>query len=445
MTNPLKRGVEDQIDNSSKRRATEANVHPATHLSTEARSHLSSATADPCRAIAVPRRATTSNIKNHLQSTSLTKEQEQLRQKIDVLAEGTPRFLFRFWSEQSGGNKDLNTIEKITPHAFLDKEGPEALHKMKLSDIHDLSLGHLTGKRLPSVFSSWSQSLPLLLGWAQRQVRDRGRKGMHISVLDTAKVDASNTILHTDALRIVANTPWDEGRYRWEYLIFGVVKTPAYRAIPLKYFEPTLVPSPPMSSTLPSTVQPLLNHILQQPKVERKIDMINEIAQRYGNQLEVPVAAHLMAMVLDRGKDTAKQDEYLANLASTMPIPPELAHDPKIMDHEVNYHGYMECFRAHELLQKLVVIKHGRPKARPSQPAPGREKGRLPFAVGKKIKKHGKPTEAEAKLAVESVTSSARVPEAAKKTYRMVTDLFILSKGYEMSNRQIEEFKKENA
>lgn len=64
---------------------------------------------------------------------------------IKKASEHRPRYLFRAWSPESGGNKELNTTSKITPRAFFEGQGPEHISDVPTNTLVKSIVAHLTG------------------------------------------------------------------------------------------------------------------------------------------------------------------------------------------------------------------------------------------------------------------------------------------------------------
>ncbi|KAK5686899.1 hypothetical protein LTS10_001034 [Elasticomyces elasticus] len=127
----------------------------------------------------------------------------------------TPRFLFRAWSEDSGGNPRLNTGR------------PVRIEDVPADELIRLWNGHFTGGRVPSVFSSWTQSLRTAMS-----IKPDGR----ISVMDTKSLAAHNIVSFTNFVRRNMRPPSLSGGPH-EYLVFGVVTSDAYRTVDTKQFS----------------------------------------------------------------------------------------------------------------------------------------------------------------------------------------------------------------
>ncbi|KAF2164590.1 hypothetical protein M409DRAFT_56422 [Zasmidium cellare ATCC 36951] len=399
---PPKRPCPDSDNEPRKRHASEADVRPKATPSTP-------------RAPG-PRRATTAGLTDGVQDLKLSPAQEAFRRRVDEAAKGTPRFLFRFWSHRSGGNKELNTVDGIIPLAFLGRKGPvKSFYQMCPEKLGHLAREHVkTAPYIKTVYSFWSQSLDFVLNWAQ----NTKHQSTHISILDTAQVNKSNIILHTNAVNQLFG---HVGVYEHEYLICGTISGPAYRAVPLEDFLPC--PRAIATKTDPTN--------LEHATFMKTANRILQIARGYSGGLELPIAAHLMGFVIGDREDTKMRQQFLlTHISRSLPIPAEWINDPTIVEPEVNYRGVSEAHRAAMYLSEMVKLKLG---------------GRKSASTTGIAKNSRGPTDAEIQKATDSVVNSPRVPEQTKRTYpRMVTELRIRLTGWEWTNETIEEYKKGN-
>ncbi|KAK4918666.1 hypothetical protein LTR49_013591 [Elasticomyces elasticus] len=146
---------------------------------------------------------------------------------LSTTTETLPRYLFRAWSNISGGNPLLNTVEAITPHAFLDGGGPAYINQIPPDELVTMWQRHLIGTEFESVFSSWSHSLAFVAEIASSHI-EYGGGGAHISVIDTTTLAPHNFVAHTTAPALK-----DAGvaSHSTEFLVFGIVSGGAHRAV----------------------------------------------------------------------------------------------------------------------------------------------------------------------------------------------------------------------
>ncbi|KAK5708450.1 hypothetical protein LTR97_000991 [Elasticomyces elasticus] len=145
---------------------------------------------------------------------------------LRAAAQHTPRYLFRAWSQRSGGDPRLNTPEAITPHAFLTGEAPSSIERVPADQIICLWNGHYGGAAVPSVFSSWSQSLHLA-------VTSFGRSGGYLSIIDTRSLPSHNTVAFTGDPTL-RNHSLRGGPH--EFLVYGIVSGGCHLAVSVQPF-----------------------------------------------------------------------------------------------------------------------------------------------------------------------------------------------------------------
>ena len=139
-----------------------------------------------------------------------------------------PKYLFRVWTSESGNNHLLNTIEKVTPHAFFDGTGHPSVLDPSRTAFLNVVKDHLDDRRLElerfTEFSSWSH-YPLfaimLAIWELREYKDA-----HLAVLDAEAFIRQHggtlKIFHVPGLNdmIKAGDVLNGGfRFEYEYLI----------------------------------------------------------------------------------------------------------------------------------------------------------------------------------------------------------------------------------
>lgn len=147
-----------------------------------------------------------------------------------------PRYLFRMWHENSGGDAKLNTIDKVTPLAFLEGNGHENVYDMSIKELVDNTTEHLRGYHIATEFSSWSASLRFVLHYATTK-----RDCAYIAVIDTLglQTDSGNGIFYVPALAPIfqdsgPGCDMDYGIYDWEFLVHGIVEGRHYKACSFK-------------------------------------------------------------------------------------------------------------------------------------------------------------------------------------------------------------------
>ncbi|KAK5174546.1 uncharacterized protein LTR77_001627 [Saxophila tyrrhenica] len=148
---------------------------------------------------------------------------DHVRGQLEEISRRTPRYLFRFHHSRSGGDAKLNTREAIITHADLHGNFPDSVYDLPLERLRELVTAHLSNQDCDSPFSSWSHSLNFVLARCAANV-----PGGSMSILDTKKLPARNTVLYTAAMKPVIGAKVNF----WEYLCFGtVVSGEAHRIV----------------------------------------------------------------------------------------------------------------------------------------------------------------------------------------------------------------------
>jgi len=75
------------------------------------------------------------------------------------ISQRAPRFLFRAWSNLSGGDAKLNSKLAITPLAFHAGLGQCSIHDVPRPLLAKLAATHIAGSVMKTVFSSWTQHI----------------------------------------------------------------------------------------------------------------------------------------------------------------------------------------------------------------------------------------------------------------------------------------------
>ncbi|KAK3633168.1 hypothetical protein LTR56_015944 [Elasticomyces elasticus] len=158
------------------------------------------------------------------QTVQLSVMDREFHEALQKVADPIPRYLFRAWSSTSGGDPRLNTRDAITPHAFVNGDGPASFQDLPEAQVRSLWNGHFDGNRVNSVFSSWSQSL-------QVSICGYGHSYGYLSIVDTQQLASHNFVAYTHSYRKFGL----EGCW-YEYFIFGTVPGDAHRAVSLQDF-----------------------------------------------------------------------------------------------------------------------------------------------------------------------------------------------------------------
>ncbi|KAH0336032.1 hypothetical protein KCU81_g8746, partial [Aureobasidium melanogenum] len=167
--------------------------------------------------------------------SKILREDKVLESKLRECTKKVPRYLFRMWHPQSGGNRQLNTTEKITPLAFLNGAGHNSVYDMSIQGFIDMTTSHLSGNHIATEFSSWSASPRFVLHYATSE-----RESAYIAIIDTLGLqeENGNSMFWVPDLAIFeksapGRSP-DYEMYDWEYLVHGIVDGRHYKAVPFK-------------------------------------------------------------------------------------------------------------------------------------------------------------------------------------------------------------------
>ncbi|KAF2732678.1 hypothetical protein EJ04DRAFT_578210 [Polyplosphaeria fusca] len=138
-----------------------------------------------------------------------------------------PRYLFRAWSNSSGGgcSISINSKNEIIPPAFMRNQ-THSLYSLSEYDISQMASAHYSGGFTPlSGFSSWAASLHLVLCYAE-YMQHGNHRGVHVAVIDTHHLDGDVLVWHVPHLL-------NNGGFH-EYLAHGKIAGRGYKAVPFK-------------------------------------------------------------------------------------------------------------------------------------------------------------------------------------------------------------------
>ncbi|GAB7360218.1 hypothetical protein MBLNU230_g7978t1 [Neophaeotheca triangularis] len=195
------------------------------------------------------------------------------RKRVLEAAARTPRFLFRGFHAGSGGDPALNTTEAITPKAFLNRKGPSTLFDLSTGRVAALATGHFNGSSIDTVFSSWSQSIAVALGFAELSPSMRNQDS-YLAVIDTKRLPIHNVVISTTLMDCIQegipSTPE-------EYMVFGLIKGEAFRAVP-------------MDQIVGLASSPMTGGFYKDPL---DFQVIQSVSALFGPQFHVPVSIAL--------------------------------------------------------------------------------------------------------------------------------------------------------
>lgn len=161
-----------------------------------------------------------------------TMSAQEFENQLIIRAERVPRFLFRLWHAKSGGREDhgfaLNEQDAITPLYFKlhpDKTNKQ-IQELDLKSVWRKARYHVSNEKTETIFSSWTQSLPLCLAWA-REFADAG--SLHISILDVTLLRSPNRVV--SAVYLGGLLELDLSNHSHEFLVYGRITSSAFSSV----------------------------------------------------------------------------------------------------------------------------------------------------------------------------------------------------------------------
>lgn len=263
-----------------------------------------------------------------------TGKQAQFKKQVDSMRGEIPRFLFRYWNNQSGGSAALNTIDAVTPLAFLKTPDLPSFRETPLDKLRRITELHLAAhSRVTTVYSSWSQSLSVVIAMA-----GTGIGNAHISILDTQGLPERNVVLHTEHARQLFNTPvWD-----YEFLVFGTISGKHYKAVAFQEFQHYL----PMSSHPRPPVNVIAKEAIR-------------VAEKFGPEFTLVVATYLLSPILQ-----LCNMGVIMRALSDLPWPHTFAVNSNVASvtdpSEKSYFNVVDAWKAAETLQDLALHQYCR-------------------------------------------------------------------------------------
>lgn len=286
----------------------------------------------------------------------------------DLRLNHVPRFLFRVWSQHSGGGRSVcvNDTRCIVPASYV--KYPKANHDIynqKEAVIQRLVASHYHGhKDIYTQFSSWAASLHAVLCYAQA-LKGRCKWNLHIAVMDTRTLDGDVKVWHVPHLYQGQNH---------EYLAHGTIQGRGYRAVPLQDLEDS-----GLNFVFPECYhdfQETFGCDLRRAMFKRRPEAlgpdqtaaIRDVASHFGH-LSLPVALALICIrplrwvqksKLLRNKIPMYQLQEILEGLGHPHVPPELANEAWLMKlHMVDCGNFKDVEQWIHLLRAIVVHTHG--------------------------------------------------------------------------------------
>ncbi|KAI6791155.1 hypothetical protein KC332_g4985 [Hortaea werneckii] len=280
----------------------------------------------------------------------------ETKRSVQEAMERTPRYLFRYWNNDadrpSGGFKGLNTVNAITPLAYLRGRGSDSIYDLTREDLTKMVAMHLTGHNVLTELSSWASSLAVCFTMA----RGNPAHG-YISIIDTRSL-SSNTIMHVPSLQFVNERFTDYGH---EYLAHSVIRGPAHRAALADELRRTLrILSAPRPWPDPKLIRP---SVPTRTRAE-KIVVALGVGKLYGDRFVVPVTVALLTY-FEYGKSQSDPGivfdlPTIIEALKGYKIPRRLCADASILTEIVHTKGYERVRRMILVLRALIDHYHGR-------------------------------------------------------------------------------------
>ncbi|KAI6801535.1 hypothetical protein KC361_g1706 [Hortaea werneckii] len=281
----------------------------------------------------------------------------ETKRSVQEAMKHTPRYMFRYWNNDadrpSGGFRGLNTVNAITPLAYLRGRGSDSIYDLTREDLTRMVDMHLTGRHhMLTELSSWASSLAVCFGMA----RGNPAHG-YISIIDTKSL-SSNTIMHVPSLQFLND---EFTRYGHEYLAHGVIRGHAHRAVLADELRRAL--------RILSALRPWPDPKLIRPSVPtrtraEKIAVALGVGKLYEDRFVVPVTVALLTH-FEYGKSQSDPGivfdlPTIIEALKGYKIPRRLCADASILTEIVHTIGYQEVARMILVLRALIYHYHGR-------------------------------------------------------------------------------------
>ena len=184
-----------------------------------------------------------------------------------------------------------------------------------------------------------------------------GSNDVHISIIDTKRLNDRNLIVSTPSMQI--NADHIPRTYIHEFLAFGVISGVAHKAVVFSdLLEKNL---PKLLHFANDAYRHFTMHGFQNPSIPKAVDesaVVREISKLFGKDFALRITAYLMAL-RDRSEEEVA---IILEETSHFEVPHDWRQDPTIMTNEVDYAGFMGAERAILLLRERSTAELGRGK-----------------------------------------------------------------------------------
>ena len=241
----------------------------------------------------------------------------KIREQLEGLRLRVPRYLFRGWSEKSGGNEKCNSTTAITPAAFIQGSGHESICDMSTELFKKMVLSHLQGRRdVPTELSSWTASISFAMRWCLNP------HSSFISIIDTKKLGEKVEIVYAPDLNSFVKGTTD---YEGEYLAHGIIDGECHRAVPFRAFTDLEI----SLQTMPLLAPEISGHLRN---TKRFVHTCRRIGEQYGIVAALAIIAFFMAI---RGPPTLYVSQQERNIIEEelgdLHVPEKWYNDDSIM------------------------------------------------------------------------------------------------------------------
>jgi hypothetical protein len=321
--------------------------------------------------------------------TDTIKMDVELKAKLEAIRQRTPRYLFRLWSNSeeetpNGGYLDLNTTTAVTPLAFSRGKGHKSAYHMTKEEFTTMTKAHLdTRQDIETEFSSWSASLTFILnkcpgvGTGGVKLASRGHENLHVSVIDTKMLWATNQVFYAPLLGFLS--PGDFG-YPHEYLLHGVVQGSWYKATPYSVLQSS--PGFGFSSSWYFHA----DAVECEPLTKEAVETARAAAELFGEKWTLPMMLAILSCQR-REKDLwrygVKEDDLNKVLDGIqgLRVPARWRKDKTITGHIISSKNYSDTRQLTRLMRALIGRRKPRDHPRCDDEVSGDEESEYEDAV----------------------------------------------------------------
>ena len=244
----------------------------------------------------------------------------EIKAQLEGFRLRVPRYLFRGWSERSGGNEKCNSTTAITPRAFIQGPAHESIYDMGTEVLKTMVFNHLKGHdHVPTEFSSWAASISHAMTYCQRPYSS------FISIIDTKKLGKKVEIFYAADLSGFFKGP----RYPGEYLAHGIIDGDYHRAVSFRAFTDLKIPL----FNLRILASDISGHL---QSTERFVYMCRRIGEQTGPRFSIVVALAIIAFFMTSRRPPTKsvslqERKIIEEELGDLTVPEKWYNDDSIM------------------------------------------------------------------------------------------------------------------